>query len=167
MRHSFLITLTFLFLIANVVSAQEGTSPDLTCTFEGVEPFFENWDKAVTNLGDARNAQDINLMYETFLTFDLVFDTLRSMCNPLAWEGSGDKVLDPVFLDAGIYKLVFTGERNDVVTGETISGECFAPYTFIDADQTQTEEIFRSSGCTMLFQVDAAGPWTVTFERVS
>jgi hypothetical protein len=148
--------------------AQETPQPPTpTCSMEELQPVFENWQNAVTRFDETFAAGDVQAVYETMLGFDLVFDMVRAMCNPLTWSGNGDLVIGPVFVESGAYRLLLEGEELTSVDSESLTDGCFSIYAYVDIGQTRTEEVYRSSGCSMLLEVDASGDWTLTFEKVA
>lgn len=166
-----LILLIFISTIPTVSAQNE--PPEPTCTLEDVSFAIEEWQifaQQVTAITPGVNMRDVTIseIYWIFVEFDRLNDTIRQMCNPLHWENSGQIVLDPVFIEAGVYRLIITGERNDSVGGEVLSGSCDTPFVWIQGEgNTEAAEIFRSEDCLILLEVESEKSWTVTFEKVA
>lgn len=161
-----ILLIAFVVLVWAAPALSQDEPPELVCTMDQLNTWLDGWQNAVDTLSGAMEAQDVNTVYDVMVLFDQVLDVGRSLCNPLQFEGTGDLVMDPIGIDEGVYRMTFTAVRNDVVTNEVITGDCSGIYAFVDADQTETQETFRSGGCLMLIEVDATGPWSLNFEKL-
>ena len=161
-----LIGLLMCLLMVLPVAAQD-EGPAVICTADDVESLTDTWERGKELIEAALASGDVEEIFTMFVMIDEIFDMVRQDCNPLAWSGSGDLAIDPVFVEAGVYRLVLTGDVNTSVEAEVLSGECRGAFAYVDMDQTETQEIYRSSGCLVLWALDANADWTLTLEKVS
>jgi hypothetical protein len=70
-------------------------------------------------------------------------------------------VVGPVAIPAGVYTLTLSGDGS--VEGEIVSGDCDSLFAYIDSNSTETQEVFRSNGCSLLLALDSRASWLLEF----
>lgn len=111
-----------------------------------------------------------------------LIDLLRTMageiaandaaCSGLSFEGSGQKLLGPVELPEGIYRVTASGDDGfGIVEFTVLAGECgegnrMSP-NVLDGDVTQdVEVVVMSAGCEVLIDANMDDRWTLVFEQL-
>jgi hypothetical protein len=96
-------------------------------------------------------------------------------CTGYVFKGTGAKVVGPITLTQGVYKIVATAHGSiSVVDLAVEGGACKAGDSVeiihefaIDKDiQAEGLERISSASCRLLFQVKGDGDWTITFEPI-
>jgi hypothetical protein len=149
-----LILLALIIMMLNlptvVVHGQEQGEP--TCSFE---PTYE----ILLNL-----MQEVNT-WEELQRFDRDLSASLAFCQDLYFTGTGDEVLGPMNIPAGIYTIGVTGEIT-AAAGETLAGHCDIVFLFTAGAATFTEEGFRSDGCSQMISIDSSTSWTLQLAPV-
>lgn len=108
----------------------------------------------------------------------LRMDYLKALCYGLVFEGEDNRVIGPVEIPQGIYRVRalptegYFGVEIAVMTGECGEGQratgtrLFNEGIDRDAVSPEFEALFVSMGCLTLLTVDADAPYTIIFESI-
>lgn len=156
MRKLTFFVLVVILLGAVPASAQDDAYPE--CNFNAVLPILQDGMSAVSD-------------WETLEQFNRDLQASLAFCRGLMFSGDGDRVVDPMEIPAGLYRLVYTADSNGSfvfgsVEARLINGDCTDGLLINFAgDSTNTAEtLFESGGCMVIFEVgNTQTPWTVHF----
>lgn len=160
------ILLIVLFIaLWNVVptQAQTKTPCDLTAVIKTAN--------GVKSSGDS--AADLKALN----TLSQQIETANIACNGLTFKGTGNKVLGPLVIPKGTYKVSVETKNAFILTLNTLSGsDCDANQTVSVMSQINLEGDRDASGqvvlpvgadCKVLMTTsNSSNPWTLTFEPV-
>lgn len=103
--------------------------------------------------------------------------TAIAACSELRWSGKGDTILEPVTIQAGVYKLVLIGVDDSIgVMATTLNDDCLEMfYNTTSSDNAKGTEAERKeaiyklpTACKVIFSIDPYqnGNWEFWFERI-
>lgn len=96
--------------------------------------------------------------------------TIQAVCDNLVFtsEDHGlSVVIDPFILLDGIYRVIVEGDDFMTVTSTEVAGDCDRFSEVLSSDQSRLESSFEAQdNCTLLLDVDARAPWSITFEPI-
>lgn len=111
---------------------------------------------------------------DTYLKFlrelRVLLESQWLLCNGMIFSGSGAKLLGPIDLPAGLYKVTAKTDDAFLVRMRILKGLCTASngenlYAFFAGDGAAgAETIIESSTCTILLETDIAETWSLTIE---
>lgn len=97
---------------------------------------------------------------------------MDAACSGLHFEGSGQKLLGPVVLPEGVYRLTASGDDGfGIVEFTMLDGECgegnrMSP-NVLSGDVTQdVEVVVVSAGCEVLIDANMDDNWELVFEQL-
>jgi hypothetical protein len=161
-----LLIVTQILLFVSPVVGQDETLPD-ACT----EDFL------ATTIVDARDSitaapASVQGMLDAIDATAALLAEAKATCSGLAFEGDGDRVLGPIELRAGFYRVTVETAGYFSADLQVLAGECEAtsPLGLFNETPTESgvfESLIESSGCTTLIQTTITSePWTLRIEAV-
>lgn len=103
-------------------------------------------------------------------TLETIIRTQSIACLGMTFSGNGAKLLGPIDLPAGLYKVTAKTDDAFLVKMRILKGLCTASngenlYAFFAGDGAAgAETIIESSTCTILLETDVAETWSLTIE---
>jgi len=111
-------------------------------------------------------------MYLKFLReLRVLLDSQWLLCNGMTFSGNGAKLLGPIDLPAGLYRVTLTttgyfSAKLEVITGDCESTGLIGLYGIFEGQANEgSETLIKSSGCTTLIDTsNVTDTWTLTIE---
>lgn len=161
-----ILAVAALIAFAGVVQAQDTA----TCNLEAARA------KAVDELTVIADDDNESLATGLRTVSDDLSEAVAA-CSELRWNGKGDTILDPVTIQAGVYKMVLVGIDDSIgVNGISLNEDCTVLFhNTTSADNAKQDELERDEAiyklkndCVMIFEVDPYqnGNWAFWFERI-
>ena len=163
-----MLVLVFVGLFVADVGAQD--SPKLTCTMDDLAPFMEEMGDLLFAFDVASSEGDVDALFGVIETLDVALGSAKALCNPLQFTGEGDKVLGPIDIQEGFYRVIFVGNPSAQYETELIAGECdFDGFVYLNQGETETETLFRAdSDCVIVVAVaDVEREWLLIYEQIA
>jgi hypothetical protein len=160
------IVFLMILVIVSLASASRSTAQDTKPTCDPGAVI----DKAAALKSSGNQKKDIAAL----LALRDEISSADIACNGMTFSGEGTRILGPVVLKKGLYKITVTTKGNFKLYDLSMSGStCKANITtsLIDEFRPDTEykaesvENISSEDCKLIFQTGGSGlPWTITFE---
>jgi hypothetical protein len=147
--------------------------PDLTCAFENLTDGLDQIDEFADAIREARESRNVYQIYDAMTRLNKTISEMRSLCNPLRFEGDNQRVVGPITIPAGIYRVTATTDGFLIAEVETLSGRCHADDFFglinvvAGGASDGVEARFNSEGCSALLTThNVTAPWSIVFEKI-
>ena len=154
-----LMLLTGLVVLGQDTSLEGYTECDLmglsAAIVASIETASDDETKLDTVLGEAASA----------------ISRVRAACAELSFAGNNAKLIGPIELEPGYYRVRVTTDAFFIAEVEVMSGTCDDGLLFALSRGEATEgaeALFDSEGCTILVDTDnVSAPWSLVFERLN
>jgi hypothetical protein len=146
-----------------------------------VTPSFAQADKpkcdpaaVIAKANALKSSKDDKTDMAALISFSQEITAANIACNGFTFSGKGKKVLGPVSISEGLYKVTVTTQKGFAVVPKPVSKECGTSYDVPDLSlyrlSDETEPVSEASltvphTCRLAFDVNRADtPWTLTIE---
>jgi hypothetical protein len=114
---------------------------------------------------------DTDADLDALLSLSEQIEALNIACRGFSFEGNAGKLLGPIDLPEGYYRLRAEGEGFIIVELEALSGDCeMDMINVMNMELTtefETEDMIESEGCRATIQVsNVFAPWTLVIEPI-
>lgn len=162
-----LILVVLLMALAGVgvAAAQQPDLPegcDLLGAIDDVQSEFDS------------NPVGVEAILDVFTNAANTLTMMRTTCEGLVFEGTGDRVLGPIELLPGLYRVVVQTDGYVIGDIQVISGACEAQSfmgLFLESPghaNDGAEALVTSEGCTAVVTIsNITEPWTLRFEKIT